>query len=44
MRKIVLIIACLFFSYQAAFAQDAVSEEAMIKYNLFKGDYKSKKL
>jgi len=42
MRKIVLIIACLFFSYQAAFAQDAVSEEAMIKYNLFKGDYKSK--
>jgi tetratricopeptide (TPR) repeat protein len=42
MKKIILIIACLFFSYQTAYSQAVVNQEAMIKYNLFKGDYKSK--
>jgi tetratricopeptide (TPR) repeat protein len=42
MKKIILIIMCLFFSYQTASAQEVPSQEAMIKYNLFKGDYKSK--
>lgn len=41
MKKAILIIACLFFGYNVVSAQ-APSQEAMIKYNLFKGDYKSK--
>ncbi|MGB2129668.1 MAG: tetratricopeptide repeat protein [Flavicella sp.] len=41
MRKFAIIIACLFFSFSVS-AQDAGNQEAMIKYNLFKGDYKSK--
>ena len=42
MRKIVFIIASLVLSYTTVSAQEPASEEAMIKYNLFKGDYKSK--
>tara|TARA_B100000809_G_scaffold263953_1_gene318488 strand:+ start:3040 stop:4395 length:1356 start_codon:yes stop_codon:yes gene_type:complete len=42
MKKILLIITCLFFSYNTVSAQEKPSQEAMIKYNLFKGDYKSK--
>ena len=42
MKKIVLIIACLFFGYNVVSAQEQPSQKAMIKYNLFKGDYKSK--
>lgn len=40
MKKVLLLVACLFFSMNMVNAQD--NQEAMIKYNLFKGDYKSK--
>lgn len=44
MKKLVFLIACLFFSYNIASAQvgGEVNQEANIKYNLFKGDYNSK--
>lgn len=42
MKKIILIITCLFFSFQVASAQEPASREATIKYNLFKGDHTSK--
>ena len=42
MMKKLVIIACLIFGYTSVSAQGSPSEEAMIKYNLFKGDYKSK--
>ncbi|MEI6866701.1 hypothetical protein [Flavicella sp.] len=38
MKKIILIVTCLIFSSQISFAQ----EDANIKYNLFRGDYKAK--
>ncbi|MFC2126772.1 tetratricopeptide repeat protein [Bacteroidota bacterium] len=41
MKKVLLLMACLFFSVNMINAQDN-SQEAAIKYNLFKGDYKSK--
>ncbi len=41
MKKFAIIIACLLFSFSVS-AQDTGNQEAMIKYNLFKGDYKSK--
>ena len=42
MRKLGFLIVCLLFSYSVVSAQEPVNQEAMIKYNLFKGDYKSK--
>ena len=43
MKKILLIVTGLLFSIGIANAQDGeVNQEAMVKYNLFKGDYKSK--
>lgn len=42
MKKIILIITCLFFSYQISYAQETASQEALMKYNLFKGDCKAK--
>ena len=41
MKKLVTIAAFLFLTFSATTAQE-VNQEAMIKYNLFKGDYKSK--
>lgn len=40
MRKLLLLAVGLLFSFNTVNAQ--ASQEAMIKYNLFKGDYKSK--
>lgn len=42
MKKLLLIITGLIFSFNSVFAQTPDKEKAMIKYNLFKGDYKSK--
>lgn len=42
MKKILLIATCLLFTYGNITAQEKPNEEAMIKYNLFKGDYKAK--
>ncbi|WP_139956297.1 tetratricopeptide repeat protein [Flavicella sediminum] len=41
MKKVLLLMTCLFFSMNMVNAQDT-NQEAAIKYNLFKGDYKSK--
>jgi tetratricopeptide (TPR) repeat protein len=42
MKKIILLITCLVYGFNTLVAQEQPSQEAMIKYNLFKGDYKSK--
>lgn len=42
MKKILLIITFLFIGYNVVSAQEQPSQKAMIKYNLFKGDYKAK--
>lgn len=42
MKKIIYTLLCFVLICNMTFAQEKASEKAMIKYNLFKGDYKSK--